>query len=129
MTFLSIQQNLNQIAQICNQLSQNERNATQQLMHCVQLVNQVSQQMQQFARSTTAGQFTGVTPGVSPGVTPGVGYTPTNWSNIPLNVSQYGPTGYTGATGQFASTAKFDPAIGSQATGQAVFNTNKDLNQ
>jgi uncharacterized protein with von Willebrand factor type A (vWA) domain len=125
MTYQSMQQNLNQIAQICNQLSQSERNAAQQLQQCAQLCNQVSQQMQQF--SGTTGQFTGMPAGVGTGTYQG------NWSNIPINTSQFGPSGQQAYTGQFGGSAKFEvsrePGAGSQATGQAVFNTNKDLGQ
>lgn len=71
MNVQGIQQNLNQISQICNQLSQNEqtnvsrlnqlseaeRTAAQQMQRCLQLVNQVSQQIQQM-QTTTGTQYT-----------------------------------------------------------------------
>lgn len=104
-----LQGNLNQIAQICNQLSQNEqsnvskltqmqqaeRSAAQQMQHCAQLCHQVSQQVQQFAGSMT--QFAGqqFTQPLATGFTGQYG----NWSNRQLNTSQYGPTG------QFSGTA------------------------
>lgn len=112
-----IQQNLNQITQICNQLSQSEqanvsrlsqleqaeRNAVQQMQHCARLSQQVSQQMQQMISSMTqfAGQqqFTGQQQFAQPdgGFQTGAQYG--NWSNRQLNTQQFGPTG------QFAGTA------------------------
>lgn len=125
MSYQAMQQNLNQIVQICNQLSQNERNAVQQLQQCIQLCNQVSQQMQQI--SGTTGQFAGMPAGVGAGSYQG------NWSNIPINTSQFGPTGQQAYTGQFGGGGKFEVSkelgAGNQATGQAAFNTNKDLGQ
>lgn len=97
-----IQQNLSQIASLCNQLSQNEQtNATrlsqvqqaehaaaQQLQHCAQLCNQVTQQMQQIvsgASFSSAGQY-----GANIG---GIGSQYGNWSHIPVNTSFIAPSG------------------------------------
>ncbi len=107
-----LQQNLSQIAQICNQLSQSEqanvskltqmqeaeRTAAQQLSHCAQLCQQVSQLVQQAMSST---QFTNVG---QPYTTPGAGVfqgtiSTGSWANRPINTAQFGPTGqYSGST-------------------------------
>lgn len=151
-----MQQNLNQIAQICNQLNQNEqanvsrlnqlaeyeRSAAQQMQRCIQLINQVSQQMQQISTApgtqfSTPGQFTY-------SVQPPVGGT-----------GQFGPVGQQNFTGgQFGTTATFETAreiggkgendgdggaarvsgptsnVGSRPGGGfPTFNTNKDIGQ
>lgn len=126
-----LQQNLNQIAQICQQLSQNEqvnvtkleqmvqaeRTASQQLQQCVQLCHQAVQQMQQLSGQFT-GQFSqyGATAGTGAGMYG-------NWSNIPINTSSAFIGGQGGQSSNFAASRQF------QATGQSVFNTNKDLGQ
>lgn len=136
----SLQQNLNQISQICQQLSQNEQGnvsrlqqmlqaeqtASQQLQHCAQLCNQVAQQINQLTAGTqfsnvgqysTVGQYAGVGAG-------GFG-SYGNWSNRPINTSN-AFTGQTmaGQPGQFGGQMG---QFGGQATGTQVFNTNKDL--
>lgn len=118
MQIQTLQQSLNQIAQICNQLSQNEqanvsklsqlqdaeRMASQQLQHCIQLINQVSSQMQQIASSPqfmATGQMTGY---------------------------QAGGTAQFGQTGQPLGSQYTNPVM-SQAPGQSghpVFNTYND---
>lgn len=146
MNFQSVQQNLNQIAQICNQLSQNEQSnvsrlqqmqqleqsASQQLRQAAQLCNQVAQQMQQmpsqFGGSSFAGTatpFAGTSHYTS---TPsqGAGMGTSNWSSIPVSTtSSFGS--YQRPYGFEASRELSNP--GAQATGTAVFNTNKDMNQ
>lgn len=107
-----LQQNLNQIAQICNQLSQNEqtnvsklnqmqdseRSAAQQLNHCAQLCHQVGSQMQQALSNmqySSVGQQTWAAP-VSGSFQ---GASTSNWANRPINTAQFGPTGqYSGTT-------------------------------
>ncbi|MHB9095048.1 MAG: hypothetical protein ACYC21_10270 [Eubacteriales bacterium] len=174
MPFRAVQQNLNQIAQICNQLSQNEqanvsrltqmqqleRTASQQLQQCAQLCNQVNQQMQQLAGSQMAGigqysttgvgigQYSSTGAGVgqfSPGgagagqfSAGGAGFGTSSWANRPINTNnafagagqfgfeaakEFGPTGQSGQSGQAGQGGE------AGATGQAAFNTNKDLNR
>lgn len=154
MNYQSVQQNLNQIAQICNQLSQNEQGnmsrlqqmqqaeqtASQQLRHCAQLCSQVAQQMQQLSGTQLTGvsqfsggsQFGATTPfaggsqyaGAS---TSGMGASTSHWSNIPVSTS--GAFGGYQSSRQYGFEASKELGAGGQATGQAVFNTNKDLNQ
>lgn len=144
MQFQSLQQNLNQIASICNQLSQNEqanvsklsqiqqaeKTASQQLQQCVQMCNQVAQQMQQLSStqlssgigqfpSPGAGQYSAGA-GQHASMPTGGGFATGNWSNIPVstsNASMGSPTGQYG----------FETSKELGATGQAAFNTNKDL--
>jgi len=107
-----LQQNLNQIAQICDQLSQNEQsnvskltqmqqaesNAAQQLRHCAQLCHQVSQQVSQAVSST---QFAGAGQQVSTYASPYTGGVSTSsWANRPINTSMYSPSAQFGSTGQ-----------------------------
>jgi len=135
MPFQSLQQNLNQISQICNQLSQNEQaNATQlqqmqqaeqaasqQLRQCVQLCNQVVTQMQQMQQMQQMPQMQFSNVGQSTGYTaPGAGFAG-NWSNRPINTSNAFVGGQSGQFGSFETSKELQP------TGQAVFNTNKDL--
>ncbi len=97
-----LQQNLNQIAQICNQLSQNEqanaskliqmqnaeRTAAQQLQHCAQLCSQVSQQMQQVVGSTQFGNVS--QQAFSPSTSDSLGnMQSTNWANRPVSTGQF----------------------------------------
>lgn len=109
-----LQQNLNQITQICNQLSQNEqanaskliqmqeaeRTAAQQLNHCAQLCQQVSQQVNQvissapytnvgqpFAASGTSGFQTST-------------YPTGNWANRQINTNFTTTGQYGGSTFQ-----------------------------
>lgn len=151
MNYQSVHQNLNQIAQICNQISQNEQSnlsklqqlqqaeqsASQQLRHAAQLANQVTQQMQQLTSTQFAGapqfgggsQFATTTPlaggyqysGTS---TSGMGLGTSQWSNVPVNTAN----AFSGSR-QYGFEASKELGTGGQATGQAVFNTNKDLGQ
>ena len=151
MNYQSVQQNLNQIAQICNQLSQNEQtnasrlqqmqqseqSASQQLRQAAQLCSQVAQQMQQLTSTQLAGasQLGGGTQfGASTPFTGGSQYTGTStagmgagqWSNIPINTtSAFG--GY--QSGRHYGFEASKELAGEQATGKAAFNTNKDLGQ
>lgn len=146
MNYQSLHQNLNQIAQICSQISQNEQgnvsrlqqmqqaeqSASQQLRQAAQLCNQVAQQMQQLTSSqlTGAAQFSGSTPfaggsqytGTS---TSGMGMGTSQWSNIPISTSSSFGNPQSGRQYGFETSKE----LGAQATGQAVFNTNKDLSQ
>lgn len=152
--FQSVQQNLNQIAQICNQLSQNEQSnvsrlqqmqqleqsAGQQLRQCAQLCNQVAQQVQQMTSqfagpsfASTAAPYTGpshytgtsqYTGTSTPGM--GMGMGTSSWSSIPVSTAN-AFSSYQRPYGFEASKELSNP--GAQATGTAVFNTNKDLNQ
>jgi hypothetical protein len=133
MTFQSLHQNLNQIAQICNQLSQSEqanvsrlqqmqqteRISSQQLQQCIQLCHQVSQQMQQMSGSQLSGigqNSTYSATGAGLG-----GYN--NWTNIPINTSN----AFTAAQG--ASYSNMEAAKELTQTPQQTFNTNKDAGQ
>lgn len=114
--------------QICNQLSQNERNASQQLQRCIQLAQQISSQMNQlgagmqmgapgYGMGAQAGGFN-VSQGTgafSPGMTAG---------------SQFGGTPVYGV-GQWTSNVGFEMAreFGGAQTQHPVFNTNKDRNE
>ncbi|AFV12644.1 hypothetical protein Tph_c24670 [Thermacetogenium phaeum DSM 12270] len=157
MNIQGIQQSLNQIAQICNQLNQNEqanvsrlnqmaeyeRSAAQQMQRCIQMINQISQQLQQISTvpsaqfTTQPGQFTYT-------VQPPMGGT-----------GQFGQTGQQTLTGgQFGTSATFETAreiggrgenegdggaarasgpvsnVGSRPGGGfPTFNTNKDIGQ
>lgn len=143
MNYQFLQQNLNQIAQICNQLSQNEQSnvsklqqmqqaeqtASQQLRQCVQLCNQVAQQMQQLTAtqlpsgSQLGSQYASSTPFTSSSYTgtsaSGMGMGTSNWSNIPVSTA--------GSFGSFQSGRQygFETSKELGATGQAAFNTNK----
>ncbi|MFA5881842.1 MAG: hypothetical protein WC834_06565 [Eubacteriales bacterium] len=108
-----LQQNLNQITQICNQLSQNEqanaskliqmqeaeRVAAQQLNHCAQLCQQVSQQVSQAISSS---QYSNVSQPFAASGTSGFqtsAYPTGNWANRPINTNfattgQYGGSTY-----------------------------------
>ena len=94
-----IQSNLNQIAQICSQLSQSEsnhatqlhqieqseRNAAQQLQQATQLCQQAVSQMQSVMGSTQLG-----TMGQQQFVSPYQGsFSTSSWANRPINTGQY----------------------------------------
>lgn len=118
----SIHSNLNQIAQICNQLSSNEQNAAQQLRQCAQLAQSVSQQLQSMMSSAqfgTVGQ-TLATPAFTAPVTTGyqspwqtgpvtTGVTGGNWANRPIATHQFtAPASqFAGTTGQYGITGKY----------------------
>jgi len=88
-----IQQNLNQISQICSQLSQNEQSAAQQMQRCLQLANQVSQQLQQLS-TTTGTQY------ASPGQFNYSVQPPVGGGQIGMGQQSFSPGGQ-----QFASTS------------------------
>ncbi len=146
-----LHQNLNQIAQICNTLSQNEqsnvsrlsqmvdaeRSAAQQLQHCAQLCQQVSQQMQSMMSSSqfSGSQYSGfATTGAGVGTsnfTTGGNYSTTgnypssSWANRPINTSTAfaSSPSYSGSYG----SSNFENANELTPTGASAFNTNKDL--
>lgn len=156
MNIQGIQRNLNQISQICNQLSQNEqanvshlnqlsqneRSAAQQLQQCMQLINQVSQQIQQISTQTTT-QYT--SPGqfsysVQPPTGGGIGGGQFGVGQQSFSPGQFGSTTSYEVSKEFASGGENDgdggaargfsssPQVtGSSVTGQQTFNTNKDL--
>lgn len=154
MNMQGIQQNLNQISQICNQLSQNEqanvsqlnqltereRSAAQQMQRCTQLINQVSQQIQQMS-STTSTQY--ASPGqINYGVQPPIG-----GGQFGVGQQSFSPGGQYASSTQFEMSKEFGPGEGDGDGGSAVniqrpssftssvggghqtFNTNKDLGQ
>lgn len=156
MNIQGIQQSLNQMSQICNQLSQseqsnvshlnqlsqNERSAVQQLQQCMQLINQVSQQIQQISTQTTAqyttpGQFSY---GVQPPIGGGVGGGQFGVGQQSFSPGQFGGTTSYEVSKEFASGGENDgdggaarsfsrPAsfTGSTAGGHPTYNTNKDI--
>lgn len=143
-----MQQSLNQVAQICNQLSQNEqsnvtklqqmqeweRSAAQQLRQAAQLCQQVSSQMQQFMSSQQ--QFAGTgqyATSYSPtaGLSSTSNYQSTSWSNRPISTGFSGTQQSFGPQNMGQQNFSQQRTFGSeyQATGTAVYNTNNDLNR
>jgi len=112
-----IQQRLNQISQICNQLShseqtnishlnqlsQNERAAAQQLQQCMQLISQVSQQIQQISTQTST-QYT------SPGQFSYSVQQPMGMGGTQVGMGQqsFSPTQFGTTTGQFGTTSTYE---------------------
>ncbi|HHW41884.1 MAG TPA: hypothetical protein GXX19_12220 [Syntrophomonadaceae bacterium] len=125
MPLQSVQQNLNQIMQICNQLSQSERNTAQQLQRCVQLAQQISSQMNQLTAGT---QIAG--PGYNVGAAAGgFNVNPVGGTFTPgvAGGGQFGPApGFSG--GQLSTNVGFETAreFGGPQAPHPVFNTNKD---
>ena len=150
MNIQEIQQRLNQINQICNQLSQNEqanishlnqlsqneRAAAQQLQQCMQLINQVSQQIQQISTQTTTqytspGQFSYSVQQPMGGGQFGVGqqgFSPSQFGTSYEFSKEFASGGENAGDGGAArGFTRQQQYSGSSVTGQQTFNTNKDI--
>lgn len=132
-----VQQNLNQIMQICNQLSQNEQNnasrlnqmieaeraASQQLQQCIQLCQQVSQQMSQMG-----GQMGGQIGTQMGGQFGQVSFQPQQQFTSPTSygMSQPYQAAQPSITSQYGASTRYESAKEFMA-GHPTYNTNKDL--